>query len=227
LIVAKEPGNYELPAMNIVCFNPATQQYYKLPVSSFRLNIMGDSSVKSSTSPTQMTTKKNDIQPIVTVAKLDKKHPLLFGSGAYFSLMISPILLFIALLMAKKRKDAINGDFIGNRQRKASKVAVSRLSVAYKHLQKNESIPFFNEVNKTILEYLSHKLLIASADMTTEFCRERLSTLNIDNAIIDRCFSLINQTEVALYSPSVENDELKTIYQESLEIISLLEEKLK
>ena len=227
LMVAKEPGNYELPAMNIVCFNPATQQYYKLPVSSFRLNIMGDSSVKSSTSPTQMTTKKNDIQPIVTVAKLDKKHPLLFGSGAYFSLMISPILLFIALLMAKKRKDAINGDFIGNRQRKASKVAVSRLSVTYKHLQKNESIPFFNEVNKTILEYLSHKLLIASADMTTEFCRERLSTLNIDNAIIDRCFSLINQTELALYSPSVENDELKTIYQESLEIISLLEEKLK
>ena len=78
-----------------------------------------------------------------------------------------------------------------------------------------------------MLEFLSHKLDIAFSDINRNLITSKLTEKQVDQLIIDRCLALMDKTEIALYSQSDGNHELQNTYNESLDLVAVLEEKLK
>jgi hypothetical protein len=62
----------------------------------------------------------------------------------------TPFLLFVGLLFVRRRNEDLAADVIGAKRRRATKLAKKRLTIADKHLSKNEKQPFYNEVSRAM-----------------------------------------------------------------------------
>lgn len=227
MIVPRQPGTYTIPASEMICFNPETKKYYTLKTKEYILKVKGIAS-KPSSAISARVAHEIDIAGIVNKSNFSR-YPakILLDSNLFLMATAFPFLAFIGLVYFKRRKDSLALDILGNKQRKASKVAMSRLSIAKTTMTKKDTTLFYNEINKSLLDYLSHKLMIPAANLDRETFVLKLKEKNIDEAIIMRCIKLIDDCEMALFSPESSATDVETKYNEAFDLITSLEEKMK
>jgi hypothetical protein len=105
--------------------------------------------------------------------------------------------------------------------KKATRIAIKRLQIAKKLLDENNKDKYFEEINKSLLSYLSDKFNIDYADMNKEFISSKLSD-KISPEITSNLLNLIDTCEFARFAPPG-NDSRSDIYQEAVKIISTIE----
>src|SRR5690606_5047949 len=104
-----------------------------------------------------------------------KSDTVFFGSTLYYLLLLLPLLgIPIAIMVGKKRAE-MAGDVIGNRVRKANKLAKKYLSEAKKNIGEKEA--FYESLERALHNYLKAKLKI----VTSEFSKEKISELLLSN----------------------------------------------
>ena len=227
LIVPRQPGSFKIPSSEMICFNPETKKYYTLRTKEYVVNVKGAASKPSLAISSQVIHEK-DIAGIEN--KSDFNHlptKLLLDSKLFLGATAFPFLAFVSLIYIKRRKDSLALDVLGSKQRKASKVAMSRLSIAKSTMTNRDTTLFYNEINKSLLDYLSHKLMIPSSNLDRETIVFKLKEKNISELIVERCITLIDECEMALFSPASSALEVEKKYTEALDLITTLEQKLK
>ena len=106
-------------------------------------------------------------------------------------------------------------------------MAQKRLQAAHKHLKSNEQRAFYDEVTKAIWGYLGDKLHIQTADLTKDRARDVLTTQNIDPLLSNKLLEVLDECEMALFAPSITGDNMQKMYDQSLELITELDQTLK
>jgi len=223
-IAANVPGDYELPAIPFSYFNPQTGSYATLYTQPVKLHITKGKTYH----PTLAKNKLTDIHPIITtpIKKLAfQSKPLLF-KPTYWSMYALPMLAFIGLIVWRKREEEFSKDTIRLRNRRANKVALKRLSTARKLLQQQNKSGFYEEISKAIWLYLSDKLNIPLSSLSKEKAYEVLQTKNVKEQLLTRMEHVINDCETALYTPLSGTQHMQKTYEETIDIISKLEEIL-
>ena len=134
-----------------------------------------------------------------------------------------PLLLIpIAILLGKKR-EAIASDVVGNKIRKANKLARKYLSTAKKAMGNKED--FYIALEKGLHNYLKAKLNIE----TSEFSKDKITTLltekQVDDTTRDGFISLLENCEMARYSP-FSDVQMQQDYTKASEVISALDKQL-
>ena len=139
-------------------------------------------------------------------------------------LLMAAVYAVLSVLLKKRAK--LRGDVVRTRNRKANKVAGQRLKVAKSYMEQNLRSPFYEEVHKALLGYISDKLAIQFADMQRDTIRETLQAKGVSEANIAAFLQVLEDCEMARYSFGGDQGEISQVYGKAMEIISALEDEL-
>ena len=144
----------------------------------------------------------------------------------YWGAYILPTLAFIGLLAYRRKEEHERKDVVRFKNKRANKVALSRLAQAEKYRQANEQTKFYEETSKAVWLYLSDKLNIPLSTLSKEMAGTLLRKREVSQELIDEVFLITDECELALYTPESGGFKMNQIYSDSLKIIGTLEDKL-
>jgi hypothetical protein len=231
LIIPREKGEFTINNLNFNYFNPDKKQYVSIPSPDLKLTVLeGDASSAQIVSPNKKGIKEseNDIRYIKTGdLGLQKKDAEFFSSTMHYLLLIFPTLLFFGGLFFVRQHIKANSDITAVKERKAAKLAKKQLTVAEKHMQTNSKDAFFTEVLNALNKYIGDKFALPIADLSKDKIKEMLLYKNVKEETANHLIETLNTCEYAKYAPSSVTGDLKQVYQDTIELISQIEEQIK
>jgi hypothetical protein len=233
LLIPRYAGNFTIPALEFTYFDPQKGQYVTLPGRDFLLKVAkgqgGDGmSISRGTEKEDVKQLGNDIRYIKTNLPLFvQQQNALFGSSFFWILLLIPVLLYFVFLIWFRNYKKETADIKGVKKRKANSMAQKQLKLANDYLQKNEYNAFFDEVFKAIYGYIGNKLSLSVAELNKDKIKTQLTLKSVDESVILQLLDLLEVCEFARFAPVKDDKKMKDAYDKSIELISVLENKLK
>ncbi|MCX6197906.1 MAG: BatD family protein [Bacteroidetes bacterium] len=234
LIIPRQPGDFKIESKTFSWFEPASAKYFSINSPEFTVKVTGEPSknVNANNGATGVSKEEvslvgQDIRYIKTTTPEFKKGNSFFGSAGFVAMYSAPFLLFIGLVVARRRNEDLAADVIGTKRRRALKLAKKRLSIAAKHLAKSDKKNFYDEVSRAIWGYLGDKLNIDMAELSKDNVEEKLLARNAKAETISKLKVLLSTCELALYSPVGEGGEMKQNYDAAMNLMADLEDEVK
>jgi len=229
-IVPSFKGKYPVPSIAFSFFNPKTGKYHTLNSDEIVINVIEGPTNSSSAITTNGPTKKSVITAgsQFSFIKLkpnlkDKAANYFFGSTCFFLWWLLPLLLIPLAIVLRKKREALVGDVVGNRIKRASRLAKKYLSEAKKTLGNKDA--FYVALEKGLHNYLKAKLNIE----TSEFSKDKITALleekRVDESTIDGFVGLLKNCEMARYS-RFSDVQMHQDYDKASEVISYLDKQL-
>lgn len=229
-IIPQFKGKYPIKPMSFSYFDLGTNSYKRIASPEIMVDVMDGPTASQGDVASSNTVSKNKISATEQFKFIKSKtnlqsinQPDFFGSGLYYGLLVFPFLLIPAIVLFKKKKEAIDGDIIGNRIKKSNALAKKYLSEAQKHINNKE--PFYIALEKALHNFLKAKLHIETSEMSKEKITEILLSRKATPETISAFIKLTESCEFARYAPST-NEEIHHDYDKAVAIISDLEKQI-
>ena len=229
-VVPSFRGKYPIPNISFSYFNPKTGQYNTLNSDEITINVMeGPEDTNAS-----IAANKSNQKLVVPTGKqfhFIKVKPNLtsiganyfFGSNKFYAMLLAPLLLiplFIVLYRKRKEKEQ---DVVGNKVKKANRLARKYLSTAKKELGNEAN--FYIALEKALHNYLKAKLKIETSEFSKEKITSLLSSKSVDIAATESFINLLKNCELARYSPFTDV-QMQQDYNKASEVISQIDKQL-
>jgi hypothetical protein len=231
LIIPREKGEFVISDLSFSYFDPEKKQYITLPSPDIKLTVLeGDGTAAEIITPNKMTIKEqeNDIRYIKTGdLGLSKSKSHFFSSIAHYAILIISFFAFILATILYKKHVKENSNISLVKERKAAKMAKKQLATAEKFLLQNQKEQFYNEIINALHHYLGNKFGLSTIDMSKDRILEILLSKQVNTQTSNLVIETINTCEFAKYAPSAVSDDLQKVYQNTLELISQIEEQIK
>jgi uncharacterized membrane protein len=233
LIIPRHAGNFRIPPVTFSYFDITSKKYQSLRSTEYNITVQkGDSEesvgVVSVLSKEDLQILGSDILFIKSSKfKLVPAGKIFYGTRGFWLFYIVAIIAFLFVVIFWRRyiKHRQNIELVRNK--KANKVARERLKQAAKHLKQKDAENFYESVLKAIWGYISDKLSIPVSDLSNETARLSLSNYVTDVDLIDKILSVIDECEMARYSPSSDDSRMEKLYSEAVAVISKTEQNLR
>jgi hypothetical protein len=231
LIIPRQEGNYQLDDLNFSFFNPETEQYVTLPSPNIAINVLpGDSNAVAQVyAPTQTEVKEteNDIRYIKKGSfTLEKEERDFFNSFGHIALLILIPIALAGGLFTRRNYIKANSNTAMVKERKAGKLARKQLTEAEKQMKTGNKDIFYTEILAALTNYLSNKLTIPVADLSKESIKSHLTDKKVNESIQQSLFSTLDACEYVKYAPGAVSGDLNKVYQDTVMLITGLEEQL-
>jgi hypothetical protein len=233
VLIPRSGGEYELPPVEFTYFDTRKGGYVTLKSEPIRLDVEKDpngTNIQPITSLPMVTGKKvehlaNDIVFIRTapLTGLKPNGYVFFASLDFWLLFAGIILIFVNIyfIMRKMKKDKQNVALMRNK--KANKVAISRLKQSAKLLKADDRIGFYEEISRAVWGYISDKLNMQGSEFSRDKVQERLASQNVPQENIDLLIAVMENCEYARYAPVSNHEGMENMYNEAIIAISKLE----
>jgi len=230
-IIPSFRGKYPIPSISFSYFNPNTGRYVTLNSEEISIEVLEGPTSASSNNAIGTNTNQQVVVPIGKQFHFRKLTPNLspigvdyfFGSNAFYMLMFIPLLLIPIAIFSFKKREAIARDVEGNKVKQANKLAKKYLSTAKKELGNKEA--FYVALEKGLHNYLKAKLKIE----TSEFSKEKITSILLDKKVdtedVDGFIELLENCEMARYSP-FSDVQMQNDYDKASAVISNLDKQL-
>ncbi|AZQ59945.1 protein BatD [Maribacter sp. MJ134] len=230
-IVPSFRGKYPIPPIKFSYFNPKTEKYTTLSSDEIIVNVLeGPSNGVSNTTGTAGSNKQNVIaanNQFNFIKLAPNLKPVgsnyFFGSNLFYALLLGPLLLIPLAILFRKKRDEIASDVVGNKVKKANRLARKYLSKAKKELGQKES--FYVALEKALHNYLKAKLKIETSEFSKDKIAELLSKKQVDDNTINSFVELLKNCEAARYSP-FSDVQMQNDYDKASETISVMDKQL-
>ncbi len=228
-IIPQYKGNYAIKPMTFTYFDLASKSYKTQTSPEIMIKVLDGPDVASkSTSVTTANKKAVSTTDQFAFIKLKTnlesvKKDDFFGSTLYYCGAVIPFLLIPFIVLFKRKKEAIDGDVVGNRIKRNNKLAKKYLSEAQKQINNKEA--FYVALEKAMHNFLKAKLNIETSEMSKDNITEILLSKNANAATVSDFISLTESCEMARYAPS-SNAAIQMDYQKAVVIIADLEKQL-
>ena len=231
--IPRAPGKFELGEIEFSYFNPMQQKYITIKSKPLSIAVEADGS-ESSNVPMAGFGREDirfigqDIRFIKTDDfPLQKRFTYLVSSAKYKFIIVFQLVLFAIAFYIIKRQRALMSNLALVRTRKANKMAKRRLKLALQFLKANNAEQFHDELLRALWGYISDKLSIPVANLSSDSAKETLSERGIRIDDIDEFLRIISICEYARYAPKGEQSQMANLYDSSIELIAKFEEVLK
>ncbi len=230
-VVPSFRGKYPIPSISFSYFNPRTETYQTLISEEIMINVLDGPTASGITSAPGITTSKRAVVGSGMQFNFIKlEHNLtaigsqyFFASPRFYALLISPLLLIPLLILLGKKREAIASDEIGNKIKRANRLARKYLSTAKRELGNKED--FYIALEKALHNYLKAKLKIETSEFSKEKISALLSEREINENTIQDFIALLKNCEMARYSPFSEV-QMQQDYKKASEVISAIDKRL-
>ncbi len=233
LIIPRQPGEFVIKDLNFSYFDPAKKQYITIPTPEFKISVKPGEAGASTGAQVYSQKHKveqadNDIRYIKTGdLDLKPKDDEFFSSWKHYALVALSVFLFSGVVMARQRYIKANSNIRLVKERQAAKIARKQLVAANKLMQANKKDEFYNEIFIALNRYIGDKLNIPVADLSKESIQKNLTAKNVNNETVNKFIQALNDCEIAKYAPGTISADLNTVYNNTIELISTVEDELK
>lgn len=218
-----ETGNYHIPDVSLVYFNPETGRYETSVAHGADMHVeQGTASSKSQTK------EKAVFHPaLMSGGHLAKDHSAMIRHFSYWLWYIIPFCLLVASVIVYRRHIKANSDIILVRSRKANKMARTRLRKAAACMRRKDAEHFYDEMLLALWGYLGDKLRMPTSELSRENVAETLRGHGVAEDISQRVIALIDDCEYAKYAPSAAGGNMTSVYDSATSLINELEDAFK
>jgi hypothetical protein len=228
-IVPQYKGKYKIPKVSFSYFNPKKEKYQTITTKNLFVNVLEGKELKpvletnTIQKQTVVSTGKNFryIQTKSLLKPLNRED--FFRSNLFYTLLLFPLLMIPIVIFIAKKNEKRNNDLIGNKSRKAERLAKKYLSEARKQLGKKEA--FYESLERALHNYLKSKLGIETADISKQKITELLERKKINSNTIDEFIEVLKNSDLARYTP-ITNSEMKEEFERAKYIIVQLDKQL-
>ncbi len=231
LIIPRDKGEFTLNDLGFNYFDADKKQYVSIPSPDIHLTVLeGDPGSAQIIAPKKhgVDESENDIRYIKTGDLGLKKHDEeFFSSTMHYLLLIFPTLLFFVGLFLVRQHIKANSNIIAVKERKAAKLAKKQLVISEKYMSANNKEAFFTEVLNALNKYIGDKFALSIVDLSKEKISEMLLSRNVSDATTKNIIDTLNTCEYAKYAPSAVTGDLKKVYNDTIELISQIENQIK
>jgi hypothetical protein len=231
-LVPQYKGKYKIPAVSFSYFNPKEEKYHTLQSDEVYVNvtegkelitnsdvISNNSTVKQKVVAADTNFRYIQTKTSFSVAKTED----FFKSNLFYILLLLPLLAIpLGIVLGKKQKARAN-DLIGNRTRKADKLARKYLSQAKKQLGKKEA--FYIALEKALHNYLKAKLHIETSEISKDRIKELLTEKGVDANTILEFIAVFDDCDFARYAP-VTDVMMNEEFDKAKKVITKLDKQL-
>ena len=113
------------------------------------------------------------------------------------------------------------------KNRKAQKIARSRLTRAQKMKKQGNDKAFYDEIAQALWGYISDKFNLQKAELSMETVKEMLEQKQVAGETIKAFMDTMNSIEYARFAPGDTKGKMENIYSETLHAIMQAEKSLK
>ena len=228
-VVPQFRGKFIIPSVSFSYFNPKTEKYVSVNTEPIVLNAIQGRQVPDDGAAViakrAVEGNESDIRYIQTRTTFvsSEEGEDFFGSGLFYLLMISPLLSIPLGIFIGKKKRERDLDVVGNKRRKADRLAKKYLSQAKKELGKKED--FYVALEKALHNYLKAKLHVETSEISKEKIAEILRDKSVDEGIVSDFITVLDNCDYARYTPSTDVM-MKQEYDKAREVIANLDKQL-
>jgi hypothetical protein len=231
--IPRAEGEYNLPPVEFVYFDPAAARYVTLRTPDYTLQIGADagggnpeSGLISGVNKEEVKVLGEDIRFIrVGDPQLRRVGATFLFSWKYWVVLLLIVAGFVAALSYLRNRIRLLADRTLTRNRRAQKVALRRLKAAERHMLAKDPAGFYDEMLRALWGYMSDKLNIPVANLSRDNVRQGLTARGLEPQWIDRYIEAIAECEYRRYAPS-DNTQIGDVYNAAVELISKMESKI-
>jgi hypothetical protein len=228
-VVPQFKGKYKIPSTEFSYFDLKEKKYVRLTSEDIFVDVLEgkelvtDSDVALNAKKDIVVTGANFRYIQTSTAFSLANESGFYTSKFYYLILILPLLFIPIGIVIAKRNDARNNDVLGNKLRKADRLAKKYLSEAKKQLGTKEA--FYVALEKALHNYLKAKLRIETSDISKEKITELLNRKSVNESTIHSFIEVFNSCDMARYSP-VSVVEMKDDYEKSKLVITQIDKQL-
>ena len=219
-----EWGNFRLPDVKLVYFNPKTEKYETSVARGYEIAVeRGVGSEKSQIK--SVGSFHSELMPVKNDLKF-KHRPFVYGFF-YWLFYIIPIGGIILAYILYRSYLSANSDLLAVRSRKANRMARRRLKKAYAYMASGDRNNFYDEIINSLWGYLGDKLRIPTSELSRDNISGKLAMRDISDADIKTLMTLLDDVEFERYAPSAAASEMNEVYERTIGTMNLLEDAFK
>lgn len=234
-VVPEFKGKYKIPPVSFSYFNPKDKKYHSIISDNVIVNVTEGKDLVTNSDSDQLNTTSNAInkriinsnesfrylQTKTNLISLEKND--FYKSNLFYLLLFLPFLSIpIAIIIGKKQKERAN-DLMGNRTRKADKLARKFLSQAKKLLGNKEA--FYIALEKALHNYLKAKLQIETSEISKDRIVELLTEKGVEAEVVKSFITVLDDCDFARYAP-VTNVMMEEEYNKAKDVITKIDKQL-
>ncbi|GFE02907.1 hypothetical protein KUL156_54990 [Alteromonas sp. KUL156] len=228
-VVPEFKGKYRIPKTSFSYFNPKEKVYQTITTDDLYVDVLEGKEIPTD-SDTNAVAKQDvkvtgsDFRYIQTSTNLQPiKTEDFFKSTLFYILLLLPILAIPIGIIIQKKREERNSDVLGNKLRKADKLAKKYLSEAQKQLGNKEA--FYEALERALHNYLKAKLGVETSDISREKITDLLANKNVSKETISNFIEVFNNCDFARYTP-ITNTQMKEEYEKAKQVITQLDRQL-
>ena len=234
--IPRSHGEFTIAPIEYSYYDVNAGKYETISTGPITFNVEKGDAAETQTSTSQLVmpdrkSVKNlgeDIRFIRTRQPSYKFRTVFFVDSLWYWVTAALILLVAGLLWyLMKGMQARRADVVGNKNRKATKMALGRLKMAAGYLQKNLYSAFYEELHKALLGFASDKMNIGAEDLSKENIAAMLKEAGVAEDLSAQFVALLDACEFARYSPDGGNEAMNTHYNEAVKVISSIDSVMK
>ena len=232
-IVPQYKGKYPIPTISFSYFDLKTETYKRLSSTETIVNVLegpvygaSDNNITASGSEKQRVVLNNDQFAFVKTEPnfVSRNKKSFFKSTVFWASLISPLLAIPLAIVYRRKREERAGDIVGNRLRKADRLAKKYLSEAKKALGQKEA--FYVALERALHNYLKAKLNIETSELSKDRIRTLLSEKQVDNNVISDFDSILENCELARYTP-ITTVTMQQDYEKAASTINLIDKQIR
>jgi hypothetical protein len=227
-VVPQYKGKYKIPSVSFSYFNPKEEKYKTIATEDFFVDVQEGKElvVLDTTSVIKqdaVVTGKNFRYIATKTSFVSIKKSDFFKSNLFYILLLLPLIAIpIGVFIAKKNEERSN-DLVGNKTRKAERLAKRYLSKAQKQLGKKDA--FYEALERALHNYLKAKLGIETAEISKERITELLEDKKVKTLTIYQFIEVLKSSDFARYTPFTAT-QMKEEFERAKEVIIQLDKQL-
>ncbi|WP_395048504.1 BatD family protein [Flavobacterium sp.] len=228
-IIPQFKGNYSIKPLQFSYFDLGSGTYKTISSPEIMINVLEGPSANDQVATTTGNSKNiisSSEQFKFIKLKTDLKsmnNDDFLGSNLFYGLLFLPFLILPAIVLFKKKKDAIDSDVFGNRIKMNNRLAKKYLSEAKKQINNKE--PFYVALEKAMHNFLKAKLHIETSEMSKSNIQELLISRNASPETVIDFIALTENCELARFALS-SSAAIQQDFDKAVLIISDLEKQI-
>ena len=228
-VVPQSRGKFKIPGVSFSYFNPKEEKYYSVETEPIVLNALSGAEISDESTignnKLAVVSNEGDIRYIhlKTSFVSTLKDEDFFDSNLFYLLMVLPLLSIPLGIYIGKKKQQRDSDIIGNKRRKADRLARKYLSQARKELGKKEA--FYIALEKALHNYLKAKVHVETTEISREKIAEILNKKLVDQNTIQEFGTVLENCDYARYTPSTDVM-MKKEYENAKRVIAKIDKQL-
>ncbi|MDA0935635.1 MAG: BatD family protein [Bacteroidetes bacterium] len=230
-IVPRFQGKYPISPVAFSYFDPKKEQYFTLRSREQIVDVYGGPLANNSDDNSTPLAAKQLLSNTDESFRFIKLNPNLepivkkafWNSKLFYGLITAPFFLLLGFVLFLKRNQRISNDVEGSRLRLANRLSKKYLGEAKKNL-KNKAL-FYDALERALYNYLKSKLRIKTDDFSKSRIAEILVKRNLTQEEIKSFLYLLENCEVARYSPATDA-KMQQDFDQALAVISNIDKKI-